>query len=199
MRGYAENALHIPLADYGQIISYGALVGLVLSVPLAWISDRIHPMRFFPLSLVTVILVNLFSFFLVHDEKTFLISSILLAVVYTMQTVSTIPVFVEVLPRSRYGQFSSANALFRALFQGICGYGGGMLFDYLNDYQYIYAWDFVFTILSLFFFLVLCRAWRKRRGNDPDESMDFTEAPLAPETPEPSPLTDCDNSRRGEC
>ena len=42
------------------------------------------------------------------------------------------------------------------------GYGGGMLFDYLNDYQYIYAWDFVFTILSLFFFLVLCRAWRKR-------------------------------------
>ena len=160
---YARNVLHVSLADYGKIISCGAVTGVALSVPLAWLSDRIHPMRFFPFSLGTVVVVNLFSFFLVRDERGFLISSILLAVVYTMQGVSTIPVYVEILPRNRYGQFSSANALFRALFQGICGYGGGMLFDWLGDYQYIFAWDFAFTLLALFFFLILCRNWRRRQ------------------------------------
>ena len=139
-------------------------MGLVLSLPLGWLSDKFHPMRVFGISLVLVIAVNCFSFFFVHDAASFRVTWILLAVVYTMQGVSTIPVFVTILPPSLYGQFSSANALFRAVFMAICGYGGGKLFDWLGDYQYIYAWDFIFTAISFLCFIGLYHAWRRRGG-----------------------------------
>lgn len=161
---YAEKTLHISPEHYGMILSYGAVAGLIISVPCGWLSDKIHPMRFFALSLLTVVTVNVFSFWGVTDEWSFTVSSIALAVVYTMQGVSTIPVFVEILPKDFYGQFSSANALFRSIFMAVCGYGGGLLFDALDNYQYIYAWDFIFTLWSLICFGILYRLWRKRGG-----------------------------------
>ncbi len=156
---YARNTLQIPLERVGEITALGAGIGMAISIPLAWLSDKLNPMKFFLFSLFVVVIVNIAGFFLVHDERTFLVITIALAVVYTMQSVSTIPVFVTVLPKEQYGQFSSANALFRSVFMVLAGTGGGKLFDLLDNYQYIYAWDFAFTIAALACFAVLYKKW----------------------------------------
>lgn len=161
---YARDSLQIPIEEIGKITSLSNVIGLIISVPLAWCSDKIHPMRFFMLSLATVIGVNIFGFFYVSDAQSFLVITIMLIVVYTMQTVSTIPVFVEILPKAQYGQFSSANALFKAIFLSISGLGGGWVFDKLGDYQYIYAWDFLFTLAALACFVVLYRKYQQMGG-----------------------------------
>ena len=161
---YAQKKLGISLEDYGSIMSYSAMIGLVCCVPFAWLSDRLHPMRFFIISLLVITSANAVGFFYVDDERSFLVISIVLAVVYAMQTVCTIPVFVAILPAANYGQFSSANALFRSIFFALGGLGGGMLFDYVGDYQYIYAWDFCFTFAAFGCFLLLYRNWKRRGG-----------------------------------
>ena len=43
-------------------------------------------------------------------------------------------------------------------------YCGGLLFDLVKDYQYIFAWDFLFTVLSFLCFVKLYRDWQKRGG-----------------------------------
>lgn len=161
---YAKNTLGLSYAEFGEIMGWGGVVGVLLSFPVGLLVDRFHALRVYAFGLLLVVAVNLFSFFLVHDYRSFLVSSLLLAVVYTIQGAATLPCFVAILPKAYYGQFSSANALLRAAFMAICGAGGGALFDWLHNYQYIYMWDFLFTAAALGAFGVLYRSWQLRGG-----------------------------------
>ncbi len=161
---YAKNTLGLSYAEFGEIMGWGGVVGVLLSFPVGLLVDRFHALRVYAFGLLLVVAVNLFSFFLVHDYRSFLVSSLLLAVVYTIQGAATLPCFVAILPKAYYGQFSSANALLRAAFMAVCGAGGGALFDWLCNYQYIYMWDFLFTAAALGAFGVLYRSWQLRGG-----------------------------------
>jgi len=122
---YAKNTLGLSYAEFGEIMGWGGVVGVLLSFPVGLLVDRFHALRVYAFGLLLVVAVNLFSFFLVHDYRSFLVSSLLLAVVYTIQGAATLPCFVAILPKAYYGQFSSANALLRAAFMAVCGAGGG--------------------------------------------------------------------------
>ena len=161
---YATESLGITTENFGRIMGWSGVVGLALSLPLGYLCDKFNALKVFALGLVLVILVNLGSFYLVKDERTFFITAILLAIVYSIQMVATIPVFVMILPKPLYGQFSSANALFRAFFMAIAGFGGGALLDAVGNYQYIYLWDFVFTLAALCTFTGLYVSWKRRGG-----------------------------------
>ena len=161
---YAKEQLHISVEDFGIISGWFGLVGVVLSFPLGILVDKLGSLKVFGAGLVLVILTNLSGFFLVRDYASFYVVMIVLGVVYAIQMTSTLPVFVDILPKEFYGQFSAANALFRALFMTIGSYCGGLLFDLIKNYQYIFAWDFLFTVLSFLCFVKLYRDWRKRGG-----------------------------------
>lgn len=161
---YAKEQLHISVEAFGIISGWFGLVGVVLSFPLGFIVDKLGSLKVYGFGLVMVILTNLFGFFLVHDYTSFYAVMIALGVVYAIQMTSTLPVFVDILPKEFYGQFSAANALFRALFMTIGSYCGGLLFDLIGDYQYIFAWDFLFTVLAFLCFAKLYRDWQKRGG-----------------------------------
>ena len=163
---YAQKNLGLTYAEFGAVMSWGGVIGVALSLPVGLLVDKFHALRVYAAGLLLVVIVNAVSFFQVRDFTSFYISSLLLAVVYTIQGAATLPCFVAILPKAYYGQFSSANALLRAAFMAACGAGGGMLFDRLKDYQYIYAWDFLFTIGALLSFAVLYRGWKKRGGPD---------------------------------
>ena len=161
---YAKEQLHISVEEFGIISGWFGLVGVVLSFPLGFIVDKLGSLKVYGFGLVMVILTNLFGFFLVHDYTSFYAVMIALGVVYAIQMTSTLPVFVDILPKEFYGQFSAANALFRALFMTTGSYCGGLLFDLIGDYQYIFAWDFLFTVLAFLCFVKLYRDWQKRGG-----------------------------------
>lgn len=161
---YARNALGLSYSDFGIVTSYCGLVGVILSFPVGMLVDRFHALKIYGLGLILVIFVNFFSFFLVKDYESFLLSSLLLAVVYTIQYSSTLPVLVALLPQAQYGQFSSANALFRALFMTVIGTGGGFFLDWMGNYQYIYFWDFIFTTAAFGTFFLLYRGFQKHGG-----------------------------------
>ena len=163
---YVTRQLGISVEGFGVISGWFGLVGVFLSFPLGMLVDRFGSMKIYGLGLATVILTNFFGFFLVRDYTTFYIVMIILGVVYAIQMTSTLPVFVDILPKKFYGQFSAANSLFRALFMVIGSYCGGLLFDLIGDYQYIFAWDLMFTVLAFAFFIKLYRDWMRRGGRD---------------------------------
>ena len=161
---YAKEQLHISVEEFGIISGWFGLVGVVLSFPLGILVDKLGSLKVYGFGLATVIVTNLFGFFLVRDYTSFYVVMIVLGVVYAIQMTSTLPMFVDILPKEFYGQFSAATALFRALFMTIGSYCGGVLFDWLRDYQYIFAWDFLFTVLAFLCFVKLYADWAKRGG-----------------------------------
>jgi hypothetical protein len=82
------------------------------------------------------------------------------------------PLFMRIFPRERYGQFCSANALWRSVPLIIGGGLSGLYFDVLKKYVgerafcYLPLWPFGFTILMLFFMVKLYRSWKKYGGDE---------------------------------
>lgn len=163
---YARDTLHISVAEFGIMAGWGGVTGVVLAYPLGLLVDRIGALKVYAIGLATVVAVNLWCFFGVRDELTFFIATLLLAVSYTIQMTSTLPVLIAIFPKELYGQFCSASSLLRAGFVALMGIGGGIIFDWLDDYQYIYLWDFLFTLAAFLCFLKLYADWRKRGGHD---------------------------------
>ncbi len=160
---YAQKQLGMPLAEFGTVMMWYGVVGLAISVPVGWLADRFHPLRVYGAGGILVILVNCIGFYWVQDSWSFGVITMGLAVVYAIQNVCTVPVFVAILPKELYGQFSSANAIFRGVVMIVGSVAGGFVIDRLG-YQYIYAWDFIFTLLGFGCWIGLYLGWKRRGG-----------------------------------
>jgi hypothetical protein len=83
-----------------------------------------------------------------------------------------LPMYMRILPKSRYGQFCAANAMVRSFAAIIGGLLIGIALDRLallfptKDYCYrfIPIWSLVFIGASLFFLRRLYADWLKRGG-----------------------------------
>jgi len=163
---FAKENLGLDLATYGKIMSWGLLMGIVLYLPLGYLVDKFRPIRVYISGVVLVVFTNVFGFFLIDSEQTFLIFTLLLGTVYAIQASSNLPMYVELLPKARFGQFCSAQAMAQSVILIIANYGGGLFIDMIGDYRYIYLWDAIFTGVALIAIIIVYRRWKKYGGDD---------------------------------
>lgn len=161
---FAQQNIGLSLEDYGKINGYIALLIMGLSYPLGWLADRLHPLRVYISAVVLVIITNIFSYFYTVDYTSYVITSILLALVYAIQGASTLPMFALLLPKDRYGQFCSAQAIFNALLLVVANWGGGLFIDLTGDYRNLYIWDIIFTTFALIVMFQVYRGWIRHGG-----------------------------------
>ena len=160
---YAIETLHMTTAQYGRIMACGSVVLVSLAVPMGFLVDRFHPLRMIIAAMWLVIGANIFGFFFCHDYVTFFITSMLLTVVYAMQTSSGLPLAISLFPRNQFGQFSSANAMVKAIMLVLANAVGGWFID-LFGYQYIFVWDFLFTFIAVLLLHWVYRRWKQLGG-----------------------------------
>lgn len=161
---FAQENIGLDLADYGKISGYIALFMMVLIYPLGWLADRLHPLRVYMSAVVLVIITNIFSYFLTVDRTSFIVTATLMALVYGIQGASTLPMFALLLPKDRYGQFCSAQAVFQALLLVVANWGGGLFIDWTGDFRNLYVWDIIFTTLALIAMIQVYRGWIRHGG-----------------------------------
>jgi Na+/melibiose symporter-like transporter len=164
---FAEQNLGMHIADYGTIFSWLAVMTMVLSYPIGMLCDRFKPLRLYIVGLMLVTATSICSFFFIADRTDFIVWTVIRMVAYIIQSVATLPMMPQVLPKERYGQFASANAVIIALAGIVASYGGGLFIDWVGDYQYIYFWDALFTGTAVAAMIVVYRGW-KRYGGDSD-------------------------------
>lgn len=185
---FANENLGLSSAEYGYIMGVGLLLTFFLKIPLGYAVDRFRPIRVYLFGMILVVLTNIFSIVvfrnmpdifallerlapgMVPDGRIgyvlFFIVTQLLSIVYAIQFVAELPMFAALLPHERYGQFSSAQAMFRAVIVMICGWGGGIFIESMgNDYLNLYVWDVIFTVLSFFCMLYVYHKWKQYGGN----------------------------------
>ena len=160
---FANKELGLSFEQYGNIMSVNMVISFFLLILMGFLVDRFHPLRTYIAGAVLIICANVFGFLFVWDYMSFFIVSILIAVVYVIQTASKLPMFVALLPGQKYGQFCSANAMVVSIFLIIANGAGGRFIDWFG-YRFIFVWDFLFTGLGLIGLIMVYRVWKRRGG-----------------------------------
>lgn len=161
---YATESLHLTTAQYGQLMAVGSLIIISLAIPVGFLIDRFHPLRVYLAGAYLVIAVNLLAFFFCKGYLSFAITTGLLTTVYVLQNCSGLPLVIRLFPEAQFGQFSSANAMVKAIMLIVANAVGGYFIDCFG-YQYIFVWDFFFTIFCAAAMQYVYCHWKKRGGD----------------------------------
>jgi MFS family permease len=161
---FAES-LGMSLDGFGKVMSWVSLLALLLSLPMGYLSDRIHPLRMGVISTAASVALAVVSFFLIRGPQSFLWLTLIMALATIAYGAANLPMYAVLLPKDRYGQFCSAQAMINALAMILANYLAGGFIDLTGNYRYIYAWYAAFTFLSLICMLPVYAGW-KRYGGD---------------------------------
>jgi MFS family permease len=158
--------LGMTLDDFGKVMSWVSLLALVLSLPAGYLSDKIHPLRMGVIATAASVLLAAVSFFVVRGPDSFLWFTIIMALATIAYGAANLPMYAALLPKDRYGQFCSAQAMINALAMILANYLAGWFIDATGNYRYIYAWYAVFMLLSLGCMLPVYVGWKRYGGDE---------------------------------
>jgi Na+/melibiose symporter-like transporter len=178
---YYQEHTGLTLAMIGKLNAIGGVVGVPAILFSGWLADRYHPIRVVLAGLALWVLVVgpvscLWLFWHPSPEMSFWLwvaIAVGFAPVGQMVNVMDPPLFMRIFPRSRYGQFCSANAMVRSLAGIAAGTVAGLFLDLLTArwgkevaYRCLPIW-FMGAFAVMFFFLVLLyRSWKRYGGDD---------------------------------
>ena len=160
---FATKTLEIGEPAYFKIGSMAGVVALASLLPLGYLVDRLRPLRVYFVGMLMVIATNIYAFFFCVNTTTFMVVALLLALSYCVQNSCNNPLYIELLPKDRYGQFCSAQAVFRSILTFVANSVAGVFILHLG-YRYLYAWDAAFTILALGCTVMMYRGYRAHGG-----------------------------------
>ncbi len=162
---YGTEYLALTTGQYGKIMGSGSILIMCLAIPVGYIVDKLHPWRTFLAGGWLVIVTNALAFYFCDNFVTFYITSLTLTLVYLMQQSSALPLVIALFPKQQFGQFSSANAMIKAICMVVFNAIGGWFIDLLG-YQYLFVWDFAFTLASMLMLMWVYNRWKKMGGKE---------------------------------
>jgi Na+/melibiose symporter-like transporter len=195
---FSAKSLGFSLGMIGNLNGVISLVAFVMIYFAGLLADKFHPLRTLIISRILIVCVvtpiNFMWLFVDFSPQAAFHISMVLALVclplYTVADTSEIPLSMKLLPRDRYGQFSSANSLIRSLGRIIGGAVAGLFIDAmcwfdktpfaqhlfvhpanaeqnaLFYYRYLVFWMLFFQILTVACWIWLYRQWKRHGGDE---------------------------------
>ena len=172
-------SIGVDLDFYGKTAAVAGIVSAVLMYPAGIISDRLHPLRVLMWASIALLaiqplwLVFLFYYFSpAVSQGLFIAITAVSAPAIALYLAAELPMYMRILPKSRYGQFCSANAMARSFAIIIGGLLIGFALDWLAGlfstkdycYRFVPLWSLIFIGASLFFLRRLYSEWLQRGG-----------------------------------
>jgi hypothetical protein len=170
--------LGIDMSDLKNYRNAHKFVSLLLCVPAGWIADWWHPLRLYIITRLLCLIgtalwcVYIFKDFGPHGNLVFMYwVGLAFMPMLAISSAAELPMYMRLLPKAKYGQFCSANAMVRAasLFFGVMLAGEFMdlLKPHVGDRRYCYipVWTLAFEIVAAVFLILLCREWKRHGGN----------------------------------
>jgi len=130
---------------------------------VGYLCDKFHPIKIYIAAAWLVIAVNIFGFFFCISKTAFFVVTIFLAIVYVAQEGSRLPLAISLYPKEKFGQFGSAASMVKAIMMVAANAAGGWFIDLLG-YQYIFVWDFIFTLASVLILHWIYIRWQALGG-----------------------------------
>ncbi len=182
---FAYLNIGMSMKELGILGGITGIVSAVLLVPAGYYIDKKHPVRVGLTSMIwTLMALPTYAILLLKmsHQAAFISIALITAITLPINVVfwaTELPMFMRLLPHTRYGQFSSACAIVRSAMMIVAGLVCGWFLDGLRsycqhslhlggDYYYrlIFVWQIVFVGLALFYRVKLYKMWLKLGGYD---------------------------------
>lgn len=170
----------LSLAQIGRINAISAIAMMAAMYFMAIFVDRWHPLRICVYGAVFGVLGNLMSlvwifvtvpgnYFFWMNLGNVMIGTFLSALV----AVAGLPCEMRIFPKSRFGQFCSAQAMIRSVFVMVSGILAGIFIDIVRNlcngsdysYRFMFIWISVFSIISATFMVMTYLEWHRLGGD----------------------------------
>jgi predicted MFS family arabinose efflux permease len=154
------------LKQYGSVIGYKDLLWIGIYLALVPVMRKLHPVKAGLLGYGLMIVAALAGAFLVRDETSFRIITIVTFATVGIYLVGTAALPARLLPREKYGQFSSAGAIVFRLSVALVSTPAGLFLQHFGS-RHIFTWLLTFLLLGGICMTLLYIDW-KRLGGDKD-------------------------------
>ena len=201
---YQKN-MGLSLSQIGQLNGWTGLIGTVLVFTIALVGtpfiDRWHPVRIAVFCLLFgqmgTVLDCKWIFFSPPVEVFFWGSLMITQVTFLLRfrAISNMPSLMRLYPKSRFGQFCSAGAMFRSLMVLFFSLMLGLFMDFIKEkfnlgdyaYRFIFVWSLFFSSIAIFCYMMMYREFLRLGGYTGYKAP----APWAPGGLEVMPVTEC--------
>ena len=162
----------ISLYKNGMSGMFFNVVAMLLAYPLGALVDRWHPIRIVLWTQVFLLPFIFASYWVIQDYTSSFWLNVVRMPITNLAGAASMPLMVMLLPRVKYGQMCSANALVRQLVAAIAGLLGAMLMDQLtrnsldtDNFRYGFLFQGAAGVLTLVTLIVIYRQWKQLGGN----------------------------------
>ena len=180
---YQTQYLGLDLAFIGKVAAVCSGIAMALLYPAGILADRARPITVLLIATTLQAIMGpvLITFAMLRPTletntvmTAFVIVSALSLPINTLYYASELPTLMTLFPKSRYGQFCSANALVRSVALIIGGVACGVFLDLAKTlhpdpnycYRFIPVWNCIFQAGSAVLLFMLYREWKKRGGKE---------------------------------
>lgn len=151
---------------YGKSLALSYFFSLLLAYPIGIVADRFHPLRIGIAALVLYCAGMFYSFFFATSTWTFFATFVMHTVVSGIYLTGTASIAQRLLPKSKFGQYSSAAGIVCAFCYGILPPALGLLIQYMShDYRYVFLLGGVLSAVSIASYFIVLHKF-KRLGGD---------------------------------
>lgn len=162
-------------ADYANATAMTYLCSIVLSFPLGWLIDRLHPLRVGLVVLGLYACAMLAGWVVTHNAETFkvffLLHGILAGAIFT----TTTALLPRLLPRSSFAQLSTVSAALTSLMQVLVMPVTGVLIDWLGgDFRTTFLMAGTIGVAAIGMWLVVMRQFNALGGVQGYVALDLT-------------------------
>ena len=151
---------------YGKSLALSYGITLILSYPLGMLADRFHPIRLGIFGMGLYALVTVYGFFFATESSTFFIAFVLHTVVAGIYVTGTASIGQRLLPKAKFGQFSSAAGIVGATCYIILPPALGVFIQTMNhDYRSVFLVGSLIAGCSAGAYVILFIKYRKLGGD----------------------------------
>lgn len=177
---FFKREMGLNLDQIGKLAAVLGIGTIIATFFAAIFIDRWHPIRIIVYSAVFNLIILLMNWKWIYitlpSEYYFWLSlgtGLLSAFHAALQGMAGMPLYMRIFPRSRFGQFCSAQALLRSVCTIVAGVAAGLFIDIVKwfcsggdfAYRFIFIWTFVFSVVGSIVVIYLYISWYKLGGD----------------------------------
>lgn len=164
---YVMYDLHLSWDTIGKLNCAPSVIAIVLGFFFGSMTDKLHPVRVFPWTILAVAFTSLGSYLFLTGATSYLIWTCLTQVATFAWGIVYGALLPQIYPREKFGQFCSACVLAQAAVGFITNIPFSLFFDWVGSHRFPYLWSAVCLVASAAIFFKVHDNFNKRHGHVP--------------------------------
>ncbi len=159
-------SLDVDMALYGRVVAAAYFGSFLLSVPLGWVADKVHPLRATMVALILYGITMAYGWLFVgNNVQKFVIVLFLHTIISGCYITVSGSLQPRLFPRAIYAQFHSAFSIISAMLTCLCAWCFGELLSFFGTYKVVFPGCIMLTLAAVIGYTFVLQKFKKYGGD----------------------------------